>query len=235
MQNEKVKTARGREHSRRNLGCTSGCRLNSLSPSPGLHALRASLALGFFPRSSLGGLRLLDASDGKIDDAIDIADDQIGRVAWLESGRDHPFYAVGGTWRAIARLHMAKTNYPLNVLHGYQADAKAMIEFCQDLQKVELDSMPAISEIAKERRPLIAYGALVLEHLLRMSGAARLQVSTSGVREGMLHSLLPPELQAEDPLIVGARALSDLHARDPAHSDDLIAWTDEFAQSAFTD
>ncbi len=101
---------------------------------------------------------------------------------------------------------MAKTNYPLNVLHGYVADAKSMVDFCQDLQKVDLDTLPAISEISKERRPLIAYGALVLEQLLRMSGAARLQVSTSGVREGMLHSLLPPELQAEDPLIVGARA-----------------------------
>lgn len=183
----------------------------------------------------LGGLALRDASGKNLKKAGRIVQDALSGVPVIRQGEGRDIIAIGGTWRAIARLHMAKTNYPLNVLHGYVADTKSMIEFCQDLQKVDLDTMPAISEISKERRPLIAYGALVLEHLLRLSGAARLQVSTSGVREGMLHALLPPELQAQDPLIVGARALSDLHARDPAHADDLIAWTDEFARSAFLD
>src|SRR5262249_12522422 len=76
-------------------------------------ALRQSVTL------PLGGLRLIDAADGRMDDAIDIADDQLGRVPWLESGRNRAFYAVGGTWRAIARLHMEKTDYPLHVMHGY--------------------------------------------------------------------------------------------------------------------
>jgi len=196
--------------------------------------------------AALGVLAGLDEPDGLAGDlggasgknlkkAGRIVQDALSAVPVIRQGEGRDIIAIGGTWRAIARLHMAKTNYPLNVLHGYVADTKSMIEFCQDLQKADLDTMPAISEISKERRPLIAYGALVLEHLLRLSGAARLQVSTSGVREGMLHALLPPELQAQDPLIVGARALSDLHARDPAHADDLIAWTDEFARSAFLD
>ena len=29
------------------------------------------------------------------------------------------FYAVGGTWRALAQLHMAQMGYPLHVMHGY--------------------------------------------------------------------------------------------------------------------
>lgn len=183
----------------------------------------------------LGGLALRDAAGKSLKKAAKIVQDSLADVPIIRQALGRDIIAIGGTWRAIARLHMAKTNYPLNVLHGYVAEAKSMIEFCQDLQKVDLDTMPAISEISKERRPLIAYGALVLEQLLRMSGAARLQVSTSGVREGMLHSLLPPDLQAEDPLVVGARAMSDLHARDPAHADDLIAWTDAFAATAYPD
>src|SRR5215471_14404173 len=62
----------------------------------------------------LGGLRLIDASDGRIDEAIDITDDGLDHVPWLESGRNRAFYAVGGTWRAIARLHMEQTDYPLH-------------------------------------------------------------------------------------------------------------------------
>ncbi|CAN1566213.1 GppA Exopolyphosphatase [Rhabdaerophilaceae bacterium] len=181
----------------------------------------------------LGGLALRDAAGKSLKKAGKIVQDALANQPIVRAAAGRDIIAIGGTWRAIARLHMAKTGYPLNVLHGYTVDARQLVEFCLDLQKVPLESMPAIGEISKERRPLISYGALVLEHLLRLSGAARMVVSTSGVREGMLHSLLPPEMQADDPLLVGARAFSDLHARDPAHADDLIAWTDRFASTAF--
>lgn len=128
---------------------------------------------------------------------------------------------------------MAKSNYPLNVLHGYTAGARAIGDFCADLQKVDLDQLPAIGEISRERKPLLVYGALVLGELIQRTGAARLVVSTSGVREGVLFSQLPAALQQQDALITAARALSDLHARAPAHADELIAWLDEFMQDAF--
>ncbi len=38
------------------------------------------------------------------------------------SGRT--FYAIGGTWRALARLHMWQTGYPLHVMHGYVMPAR---------------------------------------------------------------------------------------------------------------
>ena len=72
----------------------------------------------------LGGLRLLDASGGRIDRAIDIADEHIASVPWLGKGRGRSFHAVGGTWRAIARLHMEETDYPLHVMHGYAMPAE---------------------------------------------------------------------------------------------------------------
>ena len=37
----------------------------------------------------------------------------------LKDCEDRNFYAVGGTWRALARLHMWQTGYPLHVMHGY--------------------------------------------------------------------------------------------------------------------
>ena len=37
----------------------------------------------------------------------------------LKDGKGRTFYAVGGTWRALARLHMWQTGYPLHVMHGY--------------------------------------------------------------------------------------------------------------------
>ena len=183
----------------------------------------------------LGGLSLRDAAGKSLKKAAKIVSDTLAGVPNLDRVRGRDIFAIGGTWRAIARLHMAKTGYALNVLHGYTANAKAIAEFCRDLQKVDVDTLPAIGEIARERRPLLAYGALVLEELITRTGAARFVVSTSGVREGVLFSQLPTGIQRQDPLLVGARAFSDLHARAPAHTDELIAWTDAFALEAFPD
>lgn len=180
----------------------------------------------------LGGLSLRDASGKNLKKAAKIVAETLSTVPNLERARGRDIIAIGGTWRAIARLHMAKNAYPLNVLHGYTANSKSIADFCRELQKGDYDQLPAIGEIARERRPLLAYGALVLEDLIARTGAARFVVSTSGVREGVLYSQLPAALQRQDPLIAAARALSDLHARAPAHADELIAWTDDFARSA---
>ncbi len=183
----------------------------------------------------LGGLTLRDAAGKSLKKAAKIVADTLDNLPQIARAKGRDIFAIGGTWRAIARLHMAKSGYPLNVLHGYTTDARSILEFCRDLQKVEIDTLPAIGEIARERRPLLAYGALVLEELILRSEAARFVVSTSGVREGVLYSQLPFTLQRQDPLLVGARALSDLHARAPAHADELIAWTDAFIASAAPD
>jgi exopolyphosphatase/guanosine-5'-triphosphate,3'-diphosphate pyrophosphatase len=183
----------------------------------------------------LGGLSLRDAAGKSLKRAAKIVSDTLSTVPNLDRVRGRDIFAIGGTWRAIARLHMARTGYSLNVLHGYTASARSIADFCRDIQKVDVDTLPAIGEIARERRPLLAYGALVLEDLIMRSGAARFVVSTSGVREGVLFSQLPTGMQRQDPLLVGARAFSDLHARAPAHTDELIAWTDDFTRSAFPD
>ncbi len=183
----------------------------------------------------LGGLTLRDASGKNLKKAAKIVADTLDRITILPQARGRDIFAIGGTWRAIARLHMAKVGYSLNVLHGYTANAKAIAEFCREVQRVDVNTLPAISEIARERRPLLAYGALVLEEVLERSGAARFMISTSGVREGVLYSQLPRALQQQDPLLVGARALNELHARDPEHADELIAWTDAFARAAWPD
>ena len=71
----------------------------------------------------LGGLRLIDASGGSLKKARDIVDAELAKVDWLEKGRGRDFYAIGGTWRALARLHMTQTNYPLSVMHNYRIAA----------------------------------------------------------------------------------------------------------------
>src|SRR5262249_54737315 len=64
----------------------------------------------------VGGLRLIDVTGNRIERAVGFIDEQLQRAPWLVSGRDRIFYAVGGTWRALARLHMEERDYPLRVM-----------------------------------------------------------------------------------------------------------------------
>ncbi len=57
----------------------------------------------------LGGLALQDRSGRSIKKAEKIVKDALDDLKLLKGGEGRTFYAVGGTWRALAQLHMAQT------------------------------------------------------------------------------------------------------------------------------
>ena len=60
----------------------------------------------------LGGLRLQEASDSSLRKAEKIAADLLSADPLLAAGEGRDFYAIGGTWRSLARLHMFQTGLP---------------------------------------------------------------------------------------------------------------------------
>ena len=84
----------------------------------------------------------------------------------LKSGKGRTFYAIGGTWRALARLHMWQTGYPLHVMHGYVIPAKEALEFAGLVHRVDPETLSQIEVVSDARRPLLPYAALVLEHVI---------------------------------------------------------------------
>ena len=67
----------------------------------------------------LGGLSLMDLSERSPKKAARIVRDTLAGVKMLQGLAGRTFYAVGGTWRALARLHMRQRQYPMNVMHNY--------------------------------------------------------------------------------------------------------------------
>jgi exopolyphosphatase/guanosine-5'-triphosphate,3'-diphosphate pyrophosphatase len=180
----------------------------------------------------LGGLSLRDASEQSIDKAEKIVRQHFAKLDQLEQGHGRPFYAVGGTWRALARLHMAQKGYPLRVMHGYRIPAREALEFCRMVHLADPEALASIDAVSAERRPLLPYGALVLEHILRQAKSTEVITSALGVREGHLFELLKEKEQAKDPLVTAACELGFLRSRWPQHGHDLVAWTDQLFQSA---
>lgn len=183
----------------------------------------------------LGGLALQDASDKSIKKAERIVKLGLKDAPVLRAGRGRTFYAVGGTWRALARLHMWQMGYPLHVTHGYAIPAKETFEFSRLVHRVNIEMLSRIEVVSDARRPLLAYGALVLEHVVRTAKPDKVVFSALGVREGLLYSLLGVRERNRDPLIAAAAELNLLRSRSPEHGEELARWTDRFMASSGLD
>ena len=179
----------------------------------------------------LGGLVLQDAASKSLKKAEKIVSRALRHVPHLKSMRGRSFYAVGGTWRALARLHMFQTGYPLHVMHNYILPAKEALEFARLVHRVNPESLSRIEVVAKARRPLLPYAALVLEHLIRIGKPQDIVISVLGVREGLLFSQLKAKQRKQDALIAAASDLNVLRSRSPQHGEELIHWTDRFMAS----
>jgi exopolyphosphatase / guanosine-5'-triphosphate,3'-diphosphate pyrophosphatase len=173
----------------------------------------------------LGGLRLAEASGVSIEAAKLLVERELAgaKVAW--PGAQRNFYAVGGTWRSLAKLHIAHSGYPLPVLHDYTVAAKAFIAFCKRVATKPLDNYKGIDAVSRNRRALLPYGALVMAGVLRSLKAEKVVISSLGVREGYLYSMLGDAERNKDSLLAAAYDLAILRARSPRHSVELAEWT----------
>jgi exopolyphosphatase/guanosine-5'-triphosphate,3'-diphosphate pyrophosphatase len=183
----------------------------------------------------LGGLALQDISEKSLKKAEKIVRQALDDVPALVAGEGRTFYAVGGTWRALARLHMWQTGYPLHVMHGYRISAREALEFSRLAHRVDPDMLSSIEVVNDARRPLLGYAALVLEHAVRLARPKHVVFSALGVREGLLFSLLDPQERARDGLLAAARDLNLLRSRSPANGEELIHWTDRFMATSGLD
>jgi exopolyphosphatase / guanosine-5'-triphosphate,3'-diphosphate pyrophosphatase len=181
----------------------------------------------------LGSLALQDTSHKSLKRAERIVKSELGEITQLRAGRGRTFYAVGGTWRALARIHIIQSGYPLQVMHGYSIPAMDALDFARRLRRLVAANMLAnIEAVSEARRPLLAYAALVLEYIIRTAKPKTVVFSTYGVREGLLYSLLPERERRKDGFLCAAQALNELLSRSARHAEELIGWTDRLVRVA---
>jgi exopolyphosphatase/guanosine-5'-triphosphate,3'-diphosphate pyrophosphatase len=183
----------------------------------------------------LGGLALQDLAGKSIKKAENVVEEALHGLKMLRRGEGRTFYAVGGTWRALARLHMWQTGYPFHVMHNYRISAREALEFTRLVRRVDPESLSQIDTVNAARRHLLPYAALVMEHLLKAIEPRQVIISVLGVREGLLYSLLDGAERRRDPLIVAASELNILRSRSPHHGEELVVWTDRLTASSGLD
>ncbi len=136
------------------------------------------------------------------------------------------FYAIGGGWRALARVHIAMNDIPIKVVHGYDVPAKGLSTLAKKISRMSPEEVSELADVPNRRIDTLPASALVLWRVLRKLKPDRLVFSAFGLREGWLYSQLETEEQYRDPLLEGAQAIGLPGARVPGFGEALGRWTE---------
>ncbi len=174
----------------------------------------------------LGVIRLSERANNDPIRARALAETDLAAVPWLSEGAGRDLYLVGGAWRALARIHLAQTGYPLNMVHHYtieREEARDLTGVIAAASKRALERMPGVPRRRVEDLP---FAAVVLRRLLRATAARRVIFSANGLREGWYMQQIPDSVRALDPMIAAGREFAERFGRNPALPPALLAWTD---------
>lgn len=168
----------------------------------------------------LGVLRL-DSSFGGEREARKLLKAALKKSPIKEEANGRAFYMVGGSWRALARIDMLATDFPLPITHQYRMKPSR----AKELRKLVRAIDPRLSMVATPPRLATSpVAAMLLELLVDELEPSQLVVSTYGIREGLLYSKLKPSQRRVDPLIEEAREAGGGEHRFGQHGDLLDEW-----------
>jgi exopolyphosphatase/guanosine-5'-triphosphate,3'-diphosphate pyrophosphatase len=172
----------------------------------------------------LGVIRLAERSGASFPRARAIAEQALSDVPWLQRGQGRDLYLVGGAWRAMAKIHITQTGYPLSIVHHYVLPKDEARDLCSAVisageRSVRLPGAPA------KRMADLPYAAVVMRRLLRETGARRVVFSANGLREGWYARHLPEAVRRQDPLEAAGIDLATRFGRDAEMPRALMDWT----------
>ncbi|MBL8550825.1 MAG: hypothetical protein JNJ73_12645 [Hyphomonadaceae bacterium] len=134
------------------------------------------------------------------------------------------FYAVGGAWRALARIHMGIHDYPLPTLHHLEMRRREVLDTAALVQQMSRRQLEKMDEAAARRADSMPFAAAVLERVMLRGGFDRVIISSYGLREGVLYEQIPASTRALHPLIASAEAFGERGFGGRAFGRALGAW-----------
>lgn len=170
----------------------------------------------------LGSLRMLALANHDEKMLRRMIQDYLRAVPWLGMNRQKTFYAVGGSFRSVARVHMRLVNYPLRILHQYEISVQEVRCMVKELLP---PAKPARLKGLRENRTDAFIPALILlEEITTLCKCEKIVFSTGGIREGLLFDMLPEKEKRKDPLIASVEDILSRYPVDPAYATALKEW-----------
>jgi exopolyphosphatase/guanosine-5'-triphosphate,3'-diphosphate pyrophosphatase len=119
---------------------------------------------------------------------------------------------------------MDVVSYPLHVIHHYAVPRAEALAFARSIATATPRRLARLPSVPHRRRDALPLAALVLERILERARLARVVFSAYGIREGCLFDRLPADERNTDPLIAGAREITELEGRRGHRAQAIHDW-----------
>ncbi|MBL8660244.1 MAG: exopolyphosphatase [Rhodospirillales bacterium] len=180
---------------------------------------------GRYATLPLGHLRLPERAKGNIEAARAIVAADLAQVGWLDETNGRRLYAVGGSWRALARLFIEQTHHPLHVIDNFELGFFGALRLANLVAGLSQKTLAeGGSGIDQKRLETLPYAALTLAVLLERTRPARVVFSAFGMREGQMIELLPAGLREQDPLLSACESHAERTGRFAIHGQEILDW-----------
>lgn len=172
----------------------------------------------------LGSLRMIDETGGDLDKIKALVDKQFEQLSWLDDHTTEHFYAIGGGFRALAKMHMAAHDYPLQILHQYEVEAGEFTTFLKSILKLDANALAKHPGVAHKRLHQLPGAAVVLQKLIAHTKAEYIIFSGAGIREGYFYEKLSPYIRQQDGLLTSCTEFALKGGRSAAYAHELYGW-----------
>jgi exopolyphosphatase/guanosine-5'-triphosphate,3'-diphosphate pyrophosphatase len=172
----------------------------------------------------LGVLRAAAVRQGDAAALSRAVERMIAPYPWLRGHPGKPFYLVGGSWRAFARLDMHLASYPLRVLHEYRIDVSRPEDVLAAFRTMEKEAVRQATGLAPSRIETLPDAITLLQLLRGHLNPSEFIVSSYGLREGLLYARMDDDVRLRDPLLVAADRFGQLQSRFGEDSQPLFDW-----------
>jgi exopolyphosphatase / guanosine-5'-triphosphate,3'-diphosphate pyrophosphatase len=174
----------------------------------------------------LGILRVAEIAAGGADQLRKYLQNLAADIPWLWNANDLPLYLVGGSWRALARVHLKMTQAQLPVIGNHIIPRKDIKALVSAVTNMSADDLKMIPSMPSSRIAMLADTAHLLGALQDIISPSEMVVCAFGLREGLLFQQLKPDQRSEDPLIAGARFAAAQSERFDGYGDAMAVWLD---------
>lgn len=181
-------------------------------------------AVGACDTLPVGTLRLVGDHGDDLAAQRKVARKAIRSLDWLPQVRGRSFVAVGGAWRALARVYMNVTAAPIHIVQGLTLDRRVLRKFLAEAAAGAYQSNDAVIGLSRRRVEMMPVAAMLLSEVIDRAEPSRVLFSAYGVREGRLLRHLSPAERESDPLLAACTEVFADTPRFHIEADEVFRW-----------
>ena len=172
----------------------------------------------------LGALLLNNRFPDSDADLKALVDSELKKLDWLDRLEGRTFYAVGGNWRTLGKLHQAQSKYPLRIIHHYRMETAEARDLAKIIARLSPESVSRLKGVTARRRASLPASSLVMSRILKLGKPSGVVFSGGGLREGILTDNLEETERRRDPLIEMSVRLGGRETRYAGLGYELEKW-----------